>query len=130
MDLTDITFDEKKTEGVWVEYGDARFLIRSTTSKAYQRAIQKASRKHPAQKVRKDPEVQTAIAVEAMAEALLLDFSGITNGGKKMTNTAENRKLLVSNPVLREFLADAATDIANFIQGGEAADVADLKSES
>jgi hypothetical protein len=130
MDLNEITLDEGKTSGTWVNYGDARFLIRSTTSKEYAKAVSRISRKHPAHKVRKDTETQNAIATEAMAEALLLNFEGITNSGEKMANTVENRKVLCSNPVLREFIADAASDIANFRAGGEAEDAKDLKSAS
>jgi len=129
MELNELKFDDAKMDGVWVEYGDARFLIRSTQSKAYQRAVQREQKKYSPHEVRKNPEVQTKIAIEAAAVAIVVDFEGVTENGAPLENTLENRRKLMAAPALRDWIADQATDLSNFQQGGEEADSADLKSE-
>ena len=130
MEITELQADSEKVNGVWIDYGDdAAFLIASADSKPYQRAMAKVTKKYAPHKVRKDTQIQTEIAVESMAQALLLDFKGVNEKGKPMKNTLENRRKILATTVLRNWIADQATDISNFNAEGEAEDVADLKSE-
>jgi hypothetical protein len=131
MELTEVSVSTEKVNGVWIEYGDdAKFLIASTESAAYQKAVTKATRKYPPHKVRKDASVQTAIAIEAAAQALLIDFQGVTEHGKKLANTIENRRKILAAPALRNWIAEQATDLANFQSEGEASDTAAAKKGS
>jgi hypothetical protein len=131
MDLSELRTDKEKVEGVWLKYGeDAEFFIASTESKTYTKALGKLTKKYQPHKVRNDPATQLKIAKEAMAEALLLDFRGITDGGKPLKNTIENRRTILEVDAVRSWIADQAQDIANFQTEGESADAADLKSDS
>ena len=130
MELTELQPDEEKVNGVWIDYGDeASFLIASSESEAYTKAQAKIAKKYPPHKVRKDLKTQTDIAIEASAQALLLDFKGVTENGKAMKNTIENRRKILQTAELRNWIANQATDISNFNAEAETEDVADLKRE-
>lgn len=129
MDITKLKTDPQRADGVWATLEDAEFLIRSATHPKYIKAVQRESRKYQAHKVKNDYETQTEIAIKAAAAELLLDFRGVTEGPKKvLENTQANREKLMRNQVIREFVSSFAQDISNFQEGGEAQDVADLKS--
>lgn len=129
MDIKDLELVKDRVEGTWFPYGEeAKMLIASTEAASYQRAVTKASKKYPPHKIKKDQAIQAAIALEAAAQALLLDFAGFEENGVPLENTLENRRKLLSFPALRNFVADNATDLGNFQREGEAEDVAALKS--
>jgi hypothetical protein len=129
MDINELQTGATADEGIWIEYGDARFKIRHTNTKTYRKIVSKAGRGKAPGKLRKDVELQTKFGIEVLAEAVLMDWENITEGGKKMKPTPENKiKLLNASEDLRNYLAEEAQDIANFTQEGEAADAADLKS--
>jgi hypothetical protein len=129
MDIKELELVKERVDGTWFPYGDeASLLIASTEAPSYQRAVAKASRKYPPHKIKKDQTIQAAIALEAAAQALLLDFKGFEENGVPLENTLENRRKLLSFPAIRNFVADNATDLGNFQREGEASDVAALKS--
>lgn len=130
MDFNELQTDESKAlEGIWVEYGDARFRIRHTNTKEYRKAVTKAGRGKAPQKLRKDVELQTKFGIAVLATAVLLDWENVTDDGIELEPTTENKvKLLTLAEDLRNFLAEEAGDAGNFQQEGEKADSADLKS--
>lgn len=118
-------------EGIWVTWDDARFKIRSTSSKTYLRAIQKASKGKSNHKLTKDLEVAEKFGVEAMADGLLIDWENVTVDGKQIECTRENRiKVLEIAKPLREFLAGEAQDYTNFESEKEEDDSATFQSDS
>lgn len=133
MDLNELRIDDTLgSEGVWIPYGeDVEFLIASAESPAYKKAVAKHTKRKNPRKVRNDAATMDAILIESMAEALLLNFKGITDGGKPLKNTLENRKkVLGTSAELRNYIASEAQDVANFQQEGESADADDLKSDA
>lgn len=130
MDLTRYKTDTAlENQGTWIEGPEgSRFLIRSADSKQYRRALLQAARKESATKLRKDPEAQRRLTVDAMAEAIILDWQGVEQDGQPLPCTVENRKALLEITELRELIATEAQDTANFRSEGQAADAADLKS--
>ena len=131
MDFNELKTDGAKAEeGIWVSYGDARFRIRHTNTKAYRKAASKAGRGKAPGKLRKDIELQTDFGIRVLAEGCLLDWENVTEGKKAIKATIENKiRLLKLSEDLRNFLAEEAQDAANFQSEGEAADAADLKSK-
>jgi hypothetical protein len=129
MDITALQTDKAlKNEGIWVEYADARFLIRSYDSPAYRRAMLKAA-KPERNAIGKDPEAAIRAATKAMAEAIILDWEGVEENGQPLPCTPENKLRLMEIQELREFIAAESQDAANFRREGLAADAADLKSQ-
>ena len=115
MDLNELKKQqEAAAEGIWVEYGDMEFKIRSTTSKEYRKAVMKNSKGKTAHTLKR-LEVLDQVGIKTMAEGLLLDWKGLTEGGEPLPCTLENRiRLLTISPAIRDFLADCAADHASF----------------
>lgn len=124
MDLTELKkIDESSQEGVWVEWEDSRFKIRSITSKAYRKAIMKVSKGKSNHRLQRNVDAAEKFGVEAMAHGLLIDWENITDNGAKLPCTLENRLrvLTIAGPI-RDFLATAAQDHTTFEQEEEADD--------
>jgi len=119
---------ERGEEGIWVEFEDARFLIRSTHSKAYRKAIQKAAKGKSNHRLTRDLDVAENFGIEAMADGLLLDWENVTENGTPLECTRENRvRMLKLAPPIREFLAAQAQDYANFEMEAEEDDAATFR---
>jgi hypothetical protein len=129
MNLNEYKTDEtKKKEGIWVEFDDARFLIRSTDTSKYRRAVQAAAKKRNPAAVRKDIETQTALGIEAVAEGILIDWEGVEDDGTPVECNRENKiAVLTQVPALRDHLATEAGDMANFSAEGVSADADDFR---
>lgn len=129
MELKSYASDEaKKKEGVWVEFDDARFLIRSTDTSGYRRAVDAAARKRNPAKLRKDIETQTQVGIEAVAKGILLDWEGVNDDGNPVECTTENKlAVLTAVPALKDFLATEAGDLSNFATEGVVEDAADFR---
>ncbi len=133
MDINQHTINDEKANGTWFDFyedEDVKFKIASTESSAYKKAIAKLSRKINPSKLRKNPTLMQQVTAAAMADAILIDFKGVTDKGKALKNTLENRKKLMEIPAIRDFIGEQSTDLANFETGGEAEDTASLKSDA
>ena len=132
MDLNTYKTDRTKdTEGVWIELGDgAKLLVASIQSSAYKKVIRKRLQAIPGHLLKADPELQDKIIGEVMAEHILLSWSGITDDGKPVLPSLEERKKAMTLPHFREVVAELATDISNFQAEDEAADVVAIKSDT
>jgi hypothetical protein len=124
MELKSYKTDEAmKKEGVWVPWDGSEFLIRSTDSAGYRRAVSAAAKKRNPAKVRKDIETQTELGIEAVALGILLDWRGVTDGGEPVECTKEAKLAVLKQvPDLRDFLTTEASDMANFQAEGVVAD--------
>lgn len=131
MDITQFKKDPaKEAEGVWIDGPEGcRFLIRSADAKQYRRALMRLSRQVSPAKLRKDPDAQLRMVTQAMAEATILDWTGVEQDGKPLACTPENRLALLQITELRELISTEAQDIANFRSEALEADAADLKSD-
>jgi hypothetical protein len=131
MDLTELTTKpDLVKEGVWTSFKDAKLRIASTDSTAYKRALSRHGRNFKAGELRNKPELAEQITIKAMAEAILLDFTGITEGGKPMEATRENCEKLLQSKVIRDFVAEFADDYANFQKQADIEAEEDLKSDA
>ena len=129
MDLNALKTDSTlSASGVWLEYEDARLKIASATSPAYKRAIAQAVRTL-SQRQQRDPGELQRVTAEAMAKHILLDFQGLTERGKPLANTPENRAKILAIEPLRDWIALQAQDLSNFQREEDDAALADIKSE-
>lgn len=119
----------KAKEGVWKTFEGASFLIASTDTPHYRRAVLKSSKKVSATKLRNDSETQHGMNLEVMAEVILLDWKDVVNEGEALDPTFANKlAVLEAYAPLREFIAVEAQSVENFTRGGEAVDAGDVKS--
>lgn len=131
MDLKDHKTDKTKSAaGVWLTYDGAQFKLAATGTPEYTRAMAKAARKHPTHKVRKDAALAANIAREALADAVVLDWKGVTDQGKEVPCTRENKLALLDIEAFREWVSTEAQDVANFQAEALAEDAAAVKSGS
>lgn len=126
--LTDPTLEKR---GKWVKNQDAEFLIASSNSPKYQRALRRHAQTESATKVKNDPETQDRVLVEAMADAILLDWRGeVKLKGVDMPCNRENKIKLLQIAAFRHWVAEQMQDIANFQAEEDKAEDAEGKSPS
>lgn len=120
MDLKkDFSTNKKlEDEGVWVDIGDGGKLkiARAGNKKAvsYSRQVAKP---HMAQIQfgKLSDEVATQIACEVMAECILLDWQGMTDGGVDLPYSKENAlKMLTDYPDFRDYVSQIANERKTF----------------
>jgi hypothetical protein len=94
MDIANLTKSANLNEGQWVgdlpEMGDIRFKVRSTGFKPYKVAVAGLARR-TGKKLRTDEGViDFAVTTgKALAEHILLDWEGVTDGGKPLKYDAK-----------------------------------------
>ena len=117
MELNKLKTDsQKEVEGVWHDLGEgARIKIARAGNKAYAEYIQKAMKPH--RKAIKagtlSDKVAEKIVVGALAETVLLDWEGFTEGGKAVKYSIDKAKEILSNPDFHDFkemVAELADD--------------------
>lgn len=131
MDIQTLTTDSDLEDGVWLNFEgeDASFLIASTNRPEYSRAMNRAVKRIGQHKITAKPELATDATIEAMADAVLLDWKGLTANGVEFPCTRENRvKLLKSSRVLREWVSAESSNLTNFQREAMAADAEAVKS--
>jgi hypothetical protein len=102
-------------EGVWKKYDDAEFRIAGVNSPAYQRALRRHGSGITSSKLKNDPAAQDKLLIEAMADAILQDWKGnVKMNGKQLPVTRENKIILLSIPVFRNWVAEQMQEIENF----------------
>lgn len=129
MDFSTLRAEEEKENGVWIDFDDAKILIGSATSPAYRKALRKAAAKVPAHIARSKPERMEQITREAMAKHVLLDWTGVTDNGKEVEPTLENRIKYLSIPSFLDWVSDQAMDLSNFQTEGETKSVEAIKGQ-
>lgn len=114
-------FDQDKpvfVEEAVAEFGGAKFTVSQASNPKFQRiftALQKPHRRK-IERGEMDPAESTAIAIKAMAQGILLDWTGVkTSTGEDVPYSQDTAiKLLTARPDLREFLQEFAIDMENF----------------
>lgn len=122
-------FSQTLEPEIWIEGPEsARFKIRSAESNLYRSRIAALARKENPHKLRKDPNLQRDMTIEAMADTILIDWEGITDSGQPLPCTPANKLKLLAIPEIRELISTEAQDLANFRREATAMDAADIKS--
>lgn len=128
MDISKIKRDSNKiSEGQWVkdipEAGDLALRVRGMSSPMVQalmsrkiRAVEKSDRNRDG-----SPKMQVAtrITSEVLAEAVLLDWAGLTDNGKEVKYSKALANEWLTNPDYKDF-ADAVAWAARAVDAGEA----------
>lgn len=106
-----------KDEGVWEEFGGARWLIGRAGSTEWLKA-QEHFEKPFKKKIAKDTLSATAkrdINLKSLARSILLDWKDVEEDGKAIPYSEEIAvEMLKDDPELLEFIMDVALDNDNF----------------
>lgn len=129
MELTTVTTAANlELEGVWRKFEDAEFLIAGANSPKWQRALRRHGASVSSSKLKNDIPTQENLVIQAMADAILLDWRGnVTMKAKKLAPTRENKIVILSIPTMRNWITDQMNDIANFQQEEAKAEDAEAK---
>jgi hypothetical protein len=139
MNLFELQTDENKDiKGVWIEYPDhtngaepAQFLIASTGSKDYRKALNSEVRKRFHRKWLEDIDSRDEAEIQAMAKTILLSWKGavyLTPERTATPFTRENAIKALRIPAFKAWIEIEANNIENFQTVEKAADMAALKS--
>lgn len=116
-----IIFDSQNNtieQGTWTEYSGSKFLVASSNSLKFQRALANLQRPYrkAIEKGTLDPGDGKRILCKAMAQALVLDWDNVIDSKhKKVPFTVEAcNKALMGHEGLREFIQEFSTDLENF----------------
>lgn len=105
-------------KGVWTEWSGSRFLIAHISNMRFQRALARFQQPHrkKLETGTLDPQTNRDILCRAMSEAVLLDWDKVVSKSRDtVVYTPENAfKALQSNPEFRDFVAEFATQMANY----------------
>lgn len=114
---TNLTLED---EGVWVQLdSETKLKIARSGNKRYRGALARLTAPHKValRSGKVSDEVADAILVEALAEAVLLDWEGMFEGGKPLPYSKEEAKRLLADPSLkdfRDFVVEFANDMENY----------------
>lgn len=130
MDISEITVEEDLQDGVWLEFREGvKCKIAYQGRRAFLKATSRHTRKVPQHKLDADPSLYHEIGIEVAADSVLLDFEGITENGKPMANTRENRVKLLKRPVFMSWINEESKKLSNFQREALAEDAAAVKSD-
>lgn len=103
--------EDKQKEGVWVKYDESDLLIASAQSTKFSKLLNRLQMKNE-RAIKKDPSVANKVYIEAMAEAMLLDWKNVVDvEGNEVPYTVEmSVAALTGDPDLREFVTNTAVD--------------------
>jgi hypothetical protein len=141
MNLFELATDpEKDSKGTWITYPDqsngnkpAEFLIASTSSKEYRKALNVEVRKRFHRNWLTDIEGRDEAEIMAMAKAVLLGWRGAVYLEQAGEVTAYSREAAIKAlhiPAFKAWVEAEANNLENFQTEEKAADVAALKSSS
>lgn len=123
MDISAIKRNIKVIDqGTWVDQipnaGDLRLLVRGMSSKIVRDAREAKERAVPIHERNRDgsltSEASLRILGETMHETVLLDWDGLTDGGKKVKFNSALAKEWLTNPAYEQF-ADAVVWAARYV---------------
>jgi hypothetical protein len=114
-------------EGTEVDYEGSRFRVAHAGNVKFQRALSRIQKPYRRQieKGELDPGTQKKLLVKAISQAILLDWSKVTDSsGKEIPYTpALGEQALMNDEALREFIMEFSMDLANFKETEEAEEV-------
>ena len=141
MNLFELATDpDKDAKGVWIEYPDysdngsqkpAEFLIASTASREYRKALNIEVKKRFHRRWMEDIESRDEAEIQAMAKAVLLSWRGavyLDRAGEVTPYSREAAIKALRIPAFKAWVEAEANNIDNFQAQEKAADIAALKS--
>jgi hypothetical protein len=139
MNLFELATDpDKDVKGTWIEYPDhsngnkpAAFLIASTSSKEYRKALNAEVRKRFHRNWLNDIDGRDEAEIQAMAKAVLLNWKGdvyLDRAGEVTPYSREAAIRALKIPAFKVWVETEAANLENFQNQEKAADVAALKS--
>jgi hypothetical protein len=107
-----------QTQGVWSEFGGAKFKIRHTSNLDFQRLILRLQQPYR-RKIDNntlDPAISKEILCKAMGQHILVDWKDVGDkGGAQVPYSPEAAySALMNNEDLREYVALYSTNLDNF----------------
>lgn len=117
MELSKKVVTEMEQRGKWFDYDGARLLVASTNSTAYQERLNELQRPHlrAMRKGRFSNKLARKLAIEAMADTILLGWEGVELNGKPLEYSREAAlKALTDYPKFADDVADFAGTEAAF----------------
>ena len=130
----DIRDRDREKDGAWMEWDeDTRFLVARKTSPRYKAAFSKGYRENERllsskTNTKRADDIAEELMLNCMAEHLLLDWVGVTDGGKKLPYSVEAAKFIIEEPDdLRTAIDEFSESRANFIAEADARDAENLE---
>lgn len=117
--MINIDNDVSLTEtGTWTDFNGSKLKIAHSSNVVFQRVLARKQQPHR-RKIEQgsvDPQLMKDIMCQAMAEGLIIDWSGVTDkAGNEVKYSIDNGyKALKNNPDLREFVTEFSTNLDNF----------------
>lgn len=110
--------NDKLAQGVWVDYGDSRFLVAHSSSLKFQRVFARLQQPHR-NKIEKgtlDPAVSKELVCKAFAQALILDWANVIDADGNDVEFSQEMAVeaLMNNPDLVEFIQEVSNNLAYF----------------
>ena len=138
MELAGLKRDSAKVEaGEWVSdipgFGDARLRVRGLESSVFATLRSRKERKVARDDRERDGSLKPAAARrvfgEALAECILLEWDGLTEGGKPLPYDEARAREFCTNPDFSPF-ADAVVWAASYVDRARVADKAEVGNGS
>lgn len=116
LDITKVyQVTDEATAGKWFDVGNgARLKVAKGGNERHENALKRLRR--PYRNMRNIPDdVIDTITIKAMAEAILIDWEGIEEGGKAVKCTPDKRlEYLTAYPDFKEQVANISMNFKNF----------------
>lgn len=113
MELNKLKTDPAlEQDGVWVPFGDARFLVARLNNPRMASAYAAKIRPYRGAKI---PEAdEERLMLDCLAAHVLLDWEGVTNDGQPFPYSKENSRAALQIKDLADFIITAARDFELF----------------
>jgi hypothetical protein len=115
-----------EAEGVWVEIGDAKFLVARSGNPAYSKKLSRLYERNRKLLDMKDDNADALserLMVEVLAETILLGWEGVQFKGADLTYSVDNAKMLLGIKDFRAQISKAAEDFEAYKVKQEADEV-------
>jgi hypothetical protein len=106
-----------EVEGTWVPYGVAQFKVARTGTRKYAKLISDMVEENRLLLDKNDAEAEKLdiqIGIDAIAQAILVDWKDVSYLGKPMSYSVENAKTLLKHRDFRMLVLAWAADITKF----------------
>lgn len=134
MNISDFTGDALlEQNGVWRPFEDAKFLIAAAMNPAHKKALNRLGKANQRAIRLNDDVAQDKLAVEAMAEGIVLGWENVTitkdDQEVDFPYTKANAiTLMTKSRVMRDWISGEAQSLQNFQKEKEAASKEEIKS--
>lgn len=105
-------------KGVWTEWNGSKFLVAHISNMKFQKMLARLQQPHrkKLEQGSLDPQTNRDILCKAMSETVLLDWKDVGSvSGDQVPYNAQNAfHALQMDPEFRDYIADFATQMANY----------------